>query len=104
MAIKKLSIMHATGSNQGYISATRRQLESVFGKAYDWNGEHDKITTEWVLEIDKVRVTIYDYKNYDENYKIVAPALDEDFTWSIGSNSPLAAALVHKYATQIVAL
>ena len=104
MAIKKLSIMHAPGSKQGYISATRRQLESVFGAAHDWNGEHDKITTEWVLEIDKIRVTIYDYKNYNDDYKIVAPGMDEDFTWSIGSNNPLAVARVHKYATQIVAL
>lgn len=69
----------------GYITTTRRHIESVFGApTWDTPSPDGKVTTEWNLEFEDGTVaTIYDYKRYEEG----APALDEVYEWHIGGHS-----------------
>ena len=68
-------------SLQGYIQATRTQLESVFGAPQDGGGE-DKVTTCWDIKFaDGSIACIYDWKRYEEG----APAADEVYSWHIGA-------------------
>jgi hypothetical protein len=76
---------------QGYIEATRDDLEEVFGEAGEGDGY--KFQFHWALEIEtlsgtKHRVTIYDWK-YDE----VAPETKK-IVWNIGGDSKDAVRLV----------
>lgn len=71
---------------QGYTTATRRELEAAFG-APAFEGEGDKVTTEWeILFDDGIVATIYDWKRYE----LGAPAMDERITWNIGGRDPIA--------------
>lgn len=72
---------------RGSIKASRRILEQVFGKPYEYD-ETDfmsdgKTTTEWIIEFDDGEIaTIYDWKRYEQG----PPALDEFITWHIGGH------------------
>lgn len=70
---------------QGYIHATRDQLEAVFGKPGNGDGGY-KFFWDWAVEVEMsdgtgTIVTIYDWK-YDQ----VFPA-DIYMEWNIGGNS-----------------
>lgn len=66
----------------GSVSATRRDIESVFG-APDEFGEGDKVTTEWdVTWSDGTVSTIYDWKRYESG----APGMDEWYEWHVGGH------------------
>lgn len=76
----------------GYITTTRKHIESVFGKpSWDkpsWDG---KVTTEWDIEFaDGTVATIYDWKRYEEG----APAYEETYEWHIGGKDFETAKLV----------
>lgn len=70
---------------QGHIIATRREIESVFGKPnYETDDTSDKVTTEWeILFDDETVATVYDWKRYE----LGAPTMDERTTWNIGGKS-----------------
>lgn len=83
-------------SRQGYIIATRAQIESVFGTP-TWNtpSADEKITTEWAVvfdtkDEDDIVATIYDWKRYEQG----APEMDEQIVWNIGGRRSLAASKV----------
>ena len=67
----------------GHTTATRREIEAVFG-APDEYGESDgdgKVTTEWLIRFDDGTVaTIYDWKRYEDG----APGMDEQYRWHVG--------------------
>lgn len=44
----------------GYVETTIEELEAAFGPCHFTHG--DKSTHEWIVEIDGVIVTVYDYK------------------------------------------
>ena len=71
-------------SLRGFRTTTRRALEQMFGKPFEYNDDFlsdGKVTTEWFIEFDDgVIATIYDWKRYEEG----PPALDETYTWHIG--------------------
>lgn len=76
---------------QGYIDATREDLEEVFGAA--GQGDDYKFFFHWGIEIElpngkKHIATIYDWK-YDE----IAPA-EKRIKWNIGGSSIEAVRLV----------
>lgn len=76
---------------QGYIDATRDELEIVFGAPFDWP-EHDKVTTEWIIRFENgVVATVYDWKRYEEG----RPGQFEKITWHIGGKSDEAQRFVH---------
>ena len=68
----------------GYITATRDEIEAVFGKPTIANGDpDDKVTTEWYLIFEDGTVaTIYDWKRYG----LGAPYMDERIEWNIGGH------------------
>jgi hypothetical protein len=70
---------------QGYIEATREQLETVFGTPGDGDGGY-KFYFDWGIEANEsdgtqTIATIYDWK-YERK-----PELTEMITWNIGGNS-----------------
>lgn len=68
---------------QGYVSATRRKIQSVFGKPTLKGYRHDKVTTEWAIQFDDGLVaTLYDYKRYSAG----SPKMDEEYGWHIGGH------------------
>jgi hypothetical protein len=73
---------------QGYMEATRREIEAVFGKPfYETDDTFDKVTTEWVIQFeDGTIATVYDWKRYEEG----APSMDERTTWNIGGRDQIA--------------
>lgn len=76
---------------QGYITATREQLATVFGAPS--NGDDYKFFFHWGVEItendgSRTVATIYDWK-YDRQVE-----LDEIVEWNIGGNSREAVRLV----------
>lgn len=80
------------GSLVGYIEATRKELEEVFGKpTYDTPSSDGKTLTEWVVTFeDGTTATIYDYKRYEEG-KV---GLHETYDWHIGGQSEKSVELV----------
>jgi hypothetical protein len=78
-------------SLQGYIQATRAQLERAFGEP-DEGGDEVKITTMWTLLYANGEVaTIYDWKRYGAGY----PKQSELISWHIGANVKRVEAMVH---------
>lgn len=80
------NLMFGTGF-KGYVEASRAQLEHVFG-APVVNGAGDKVTTMWVLVIDGVVATIYDYKLER------VPGMHEILDWHVGGKKAQAVDLV----------
>ena len=80
-------------SLQGYIETTREHIETVFGSPSIslGNDSGSKVTTEWcVLFEDGTRVTVYDWKRYEDG----APEMDELLDWHIGGDSLFAVSRV----------
>lgn len=74
-------------SLQGYITTTRRHLESLFGPPDE--NDQDKVCCEWRLLFPSgVIATIYDWKRYS-----VMP-LDQTYAWHIGGHDDKAVAEV----------
>lgn len=82
MEFKLLPIEHSNMSFRiGEFRTGRSTLTAIFGEPHKVDSFDNKITTEWVLEIDGTTVvTIYDYKRYE----LGAPGEDEIYTWHIG--------------------
>lgn len=79
---------------QGYITATREQLETVFGAPGDGDGGY-KFNFDWAIEFiesdgTKTIGTIYDWK-----FERVV-GLTEKVEWNIGGNSRDAVRLIEK--------
>lgn len=74
-------------SKQGEVKATYAELVSVFGQP-EIMEDYDKITHLWVVNIEGVIATVYDYK---ENLKT---GKSED--WHIGSKQKVAERLVNQ--------
>ena len=86
-------------SLQGYVTSTRRGLESTFGKPC-YEGEGDKTTTEWEILFDDGTVaTIYDWKRYE----LGAPAMDECIEWNIGGQDAVAVRRVSNAIREVTA-
>ena len=79
-------------SLHGYITATRTEIEAVFGAPTIANNDpRDKVTTEWYLIFEDVTVaTVYDWKRYEMG----APRMDERMDWNIGGHDDRARVLV----------
>ena len=75
-------------SLQGYVTTTRAALIETFGMpTFITDDEHDKVTTEWVIQFENgIIATVYDWKRYEEG----APALSEIYEWHIGGYNALA--------------
>lgn len=86
-------LMKMNGTSlQGYVTATRDELQRAFGPP---NGPPDvyRITSEWVLEDeDGVIVTLYDWKRGVD----FPPALDEPYNWRIGGFGDEAVRALHR--------
>lgn len=84
------NVTNGTGL-QGYVRATYDELVSIFGKP-EYMGDYDKITHQWVLNIEGVIATIYDYK---EN-------LNTGITeaWHIGGKQKIAERLVNQIVAE----
>jgi hypothetical protein len=76
----------------GYITATRDEIEAVFGAPTIAKAEpDDKVTTEWYLIFDDGTVaTIYDWKRYG----LGAPYNDERIEWNVGGHNERSLVLV----------
>ena len=67
----------------GYVTATRDEIEAVFGKpTISHNDKTEKVTTEWYLLFDDgldTVATIYDWKRYDlHNWRLAfVPTLEK---------------------------
>ncbi len=86
------SINTNMSSLQGYIQATRAQLERVFGEPEEYDAE-SKVTTYWAVQfVDGTVATIYDWKRYEQG----APTADEVYDWHIGGHVMDAVAIVHE--------
>ena len=72
---------------QGYCRATYAQLVAAFGEP-EIMSDYDKVTHQWVLNIEGVIATIYDYK---EDLKT---GNAED--WHIGGKQKIAERLVNQ--------
>lgn len=79
-------------SLRGYITATRDEIEAVFGAPTIANADpDDKVTTEWyIIFDDKTVATIYDWKRYG----LGAPYNDERIEWNVGGHNERALVLV----------
>lgn len=72
---------------QGYAYATMQQLKDAFGDP-EIMSDYDKVTHLWVINIEGVLCTIYDYKENLDTGKVEA--------WHIGGFIPAATILVNE--------
>lgn len=79
-------------SLRGYFTATRDEIEAVFGApTIDNNDPSEKVTTEWYLVFEDGTVaTIYDWKRYEMG----APQMGERIEWHIGGHNERACVLI----------
>lgn len=79
-------------SLRGYFTATRDEIEAVFGApTISHNDTSDKVTTEWYLIFEDGTVaTIYDWKRYE----LGAPQTGERIEWHIGGHNERATVLI----------
>ena len=78
-------------SLQGYVTTTYHTLRVAFGHPHLLSG--DKMKAQWVVLIDGVLVTIYDYK-------LNSVPMDE-YDWHIGGHSTEAVELVQSVVEQV---
>lgn len=77
-------------SLQGYIQATRAQLEKTFGAPEMVGVSGDRVTTHWSVKFaDETVATIYDWKRQEQ------PAAEEHMSWHIGGMTIGANVKVH---------
>jgi len=76
---------------QGYIEATRQELEEVFGAA--GHGDDYKFFFHWGIEIQTPNGKTHIATIYDWKYDRIAPAT-EKIQWNIGGNSIEAVRLI----------
>jgi len=77
---------------QGKIRADYATLKKVFGKPSIDDGSGDgKIRKEWIISIDGVVCTIYDWKQ-GKQYRGYRPLKDAE--WSVGGSHPISRRLV----------
>jgi hypothetical protein len=67
-------------SMQGTINITYNELVRLFGEP-PFDGDGEKVTCEWILDIDGHIVTIYDWKIYQYDINVT-----ELTNWHIGGN------------------
>jgi hypothetical protein len=75
---KEIDLLVGT-SLQGYIKATRQEIEDAFGEPLSFLNE-DKVTTQWAFIINGHVATIYDYK------EVTAPTQYQVYNWHIGGH------------------
>ena len=82
------------GSLVGYVSATREEIESVFGQAtYTDLSLDEKVSIEWVVQFENgIIARIYDWKRYEEG----TPLMNELYEWHIGAREEAAVPFVAK--------
>jgi hypothetical protein len=89
-------------SLRGYVTATRDEIEAVFGKpTIDNNDPRDKVTTEWYLLFDDgldTVATIYDWKRYEMG----KPIYGERIEWNIGGHSETAVVRIAQFLNKNV--
>jgi hypothetical protein len=77
MRVKKLKCGAWTTSLQGYVESTYNELVEIFGTpTYGPDSQEDKVSCEWILDIDGTVCTIYDYKTKGTPYG--------KYNWHIG--------------------
>ena len=74
---------------RGYITATYASLVRVFGEpAFRYDGivgvDYDKSDVEWIVRINGVLVTIYNWKNGRASNGPTAPAVEDIMDWNVG--------------------
>jgi hypothetical protein len=81
----------------GYVTATRDEIEAVFGAPTISNDDpRDKVTTEWYLLFDDgldTVATIYDWKRYEMG----KPIYGERIEWNIGGHSETAVVRIAQF-------
>lgn len=86
----------------GYVTATRDEIEAVFGApTIASNDTSDKVTTEWYLMFDDgldTVATIYDWKRYE----LGAPQSGERIEWHIGGRSETAVVRIAQFLNKNV--
>lgn len=91
--LKRIGSMKIAGGRRGGITASIKELTTVFGTYTDVSKDSDgKVTTEWNFQDGNNYYTIYDYKQ-TARYSASLPSL-EDFRidqnkaieWSVGAN------------------
>lgn len=84
--VKRASLSDINGTSlQGYVIATYAELKTLFGEP-DRPSDDGKVENGWMLNIDGVICTIYDYK---ENLRTRNPE-----RWHVGGKTPLSVELV----------
>jgi len=80
--------LNINGSSlKGYVQTTLAELTEVFGEpTYDRPSPDGKINTEWVLLIDDVLVTVYDWKTGETPTGL--------YDWHVGGHDSSAETLV----------
>lgn len=89
-------------SLRGYVTATREEIEAVFGAPTIAKAEpDDKVTTKWYLMFDDgvgTVATIYDWKRYE----LGAPIYGERVEWHIGGHSETAVVRIAQFLNKNV--
>jgi len=91
--VKNLPYKECMGtSGQGNIRANYTTLKKVFGVPTINNGNGDgKIRKEWIIKIDGIVCTIYDWKQ-GKQYRGYSPL--KNARWSVGGSHPISRRLV----------
>lgn len=77
---------------RGYITATYSSLVRTFGEpSLRYDGvvgvDYDKSDVEWIVKINGVLVTIYNWKNGQASNGPSAPAVEQIMDWNVGGKS-----------------
>lgn len=83
-------------SGQGNLRVSYNTLKKIFGKPSidNGNGKDSKIRKEWIISIDGIVCTIYDWKQgYDYTTRKGGIPL-KDTRWSVGGSHPICRRLV----------
>jgi hypothetical protein len=83
-------------SGQGYLDVNYTTLKKIFGKPSidNGNGKGSKIRKEWLISIDGVVCTIYDWKHGYDYTKPKGGMPFKHTRWSVGGSHPISRRLV----------
>ena len=83
-------------SGQGNLRVDYTTLKKIFGKPSinNGNGKGSKIRKEWIISIDGVVCTIYDWKQGYDYTKPKGGMPFKDTRWSVGGSHPISRRLV----------
>lgn len=94
--VKDLINFPMTSFHGDTILSTINKLTELFGEPYNEGDKYDKVQYEWILKLDEIPFTIYDWKEYSDIFP------DNRIRFHIGAENAKDSKIVYNYISELL--